>query len=640
MALPNPSSRKPTASEVAEWAISRIGKRLDVDGYYGAQCWDLPNYIFKRYWGFFTSGNAIAMAWYRYPSGFKFYRNTPDFVPKPGDMAVWGTGSFNNGVGHTAVVVGPSTKSYFYSVDQNWFGANSWNGSPAAKVKHTYNGISGFVRPPYQAEVKKPTTPPPSKPNPTPTPPKVDTTPKNTTEQTKPIIKEVKMVKYTAFSSILDQKLEYNNHHVVFGDVLTKPKGIFIKESQHMRSVEEIYIQRNKYTDITEYPHVFVDREMVWTCRPSDRAAPEHPDWLVLEICGGQTESKHQYMLNQIRAIIYGVWMLGWSDIELSKTTIKADENIWRTMKDLINYDLIINGIPDKSKYEDVEKKIIEMYLNRDKLMTETIYETTTKATIKVNPKQTTVDNPTNKQTTTAPKKSVAPAPAKPSIVVEKSRYTFQQALDKQMSRGMPQKSYNWGWGNASRSETSKYMNPTTVWNDAVQRYQMLNLGKYQGIPVSKLNEILKGKGTLSGQGKAFADGCKKYNINEIYLISHAFLESGNGTSNFASGRYGAYNYFGIGAYDNNPNYAMTFAKNQGWTTPSKAIVGGAKFVRNDYINKGQNTLYRMRWNPKEPATHQYATAIEWCSHQATNISALYKKIGLKGMYYIQDKYK
>ena len=70
------------------------------------------------------------------------------------------------------------------------------------------------------------------------------------------------------------------------------------------------------------------------------------------------------------------------------------------------------------------------------------------------------------------------------------------------MAYGKPQKSYNC-WGNASRAETSKYMNPTTIWNSSTQRYQMLDLGKYQGIPVSKLNKILKGKGTLSGQGKA-----------------------------------------------------------------------------------------------------------------------------------------
>lgn len=70
----------------------------------------------------------------------------------------------------------------------------------------------------------------------------------------------------------------------------------------------------------------------------------------------------------------------------------------------------------------------------------------------------------------------------------------------------------------------------------------MLDLGKYQGISVSKLNKILKGKGTLSGQGKVFAEGCKKNNINEIYLIAHAFLESAYGRSNFTSGRNGAYN--------------------------------------------------------------------------------------------------
>ncbi len=48
----------------------------------------------------------------------------------------------------------------------------------------------------------------------------------------------------------------------------------------------------------------------------------------------------------------------------------------------------------------------------------------------------------------------------------------------------------------------------------------------------------------------------------------------------------GAYNYFGIGAFDNDPDYAMTFAKNKGWTSSAKAIMGGASFVRKDYINK------------------------------------------------------
>ncbi|MDU5197758.1 MAG: N-acetylglucosaminidase, partial [Enterobacter sichuanensis] len=526
-------------------------------------------------------------------------------------------------------------KRYFTSVDQNWRNANGYTGSPGSLEKHTYYGISGFVRPPYHAETKKP-----SKASSTPSKPSSDNTPKNTKEQTKPIIKEVTKVSYTSFAYDLDDKLEYIYHYMVEGQKsIGKVKGIYIKESTHMRSVEELYLQRNKYVNEDEYPHVYIDRERVWTPRPDSEEAPEHPGWLVMEVCGGQTESKRQFMLNQIRALIYGVWLLSWSKIKLSESSIKADPNIWRSMKDLINYDLIKNGIPDESKYKEVEKKIIGLYLNRDKLQTETITTTTTKMKIKVKGK-TSVDNPTQNNTTSKDGKSVSKTPTKPRVVVEKSKYTFQQALNAQMAHGMPQKSYSWGWGNASRSQTSKYMNPTTIWNSSTQRYQMLDLGKYQGISVSKLNKILKGKGTLSGQGKAFADGCKKYNVNEIYLIAHAFLESGYGRSNYASGRYGIYNYFGISAYDNNPDASIAYARRQGWTSPRNGIIGGAKFVRKQYFNKGKNTLYRMRWNPKNPGYMQYATAIEWCNFQATTISSLYKKVGLKGMYYIRDKYR
>lgn len=36
MGLPSPKKRKPTASEVAAWAKSVIGKRINIDGRYGA----------------------------------------------------------------------------------------------------------------------------------------------------------------------------------------------------------------------------------------------------------------------------------------------------------------------------------------------------------------------------------------------------------------------------------------------------------------------------------------------------------------------------------------------------------------------------------------------------------------------------
>lgn len=624
MGLPNPKTRKPTASEVVEWAKSNIGKRINIDNYRGSQCWDTPNFIFKRYWGFVTWGNAKDMANYRYPKGFRFYRYSSGFVPEPGDIAVWHPGNGIGSDGHTAIVVGPSNKSYFYSVDQNWVNSNSWTGSPGRLVRHPYVSVTGFVRPPYSKDTSKPSstdTSSASKAN--------DST--ITGEAKKPQFKEVKTVKYTAYSNVLDKEEHFIDHIVVMGDERSDIQGLYIKESMHMRSVDELYTQRNKFISDYEIPHLYVDREATWLARPTNFDDPRHPNWLVIEVCGGQTDSKRQFLMNQIQALIRGVWLLSGTDKELSETTLKVDLNIWRSMKDLINYDLIKQGIPDDAKYEQVKKKMLETYIKRDILTRENIKEVTTKTTIRISDK-TSVDSASTRGPTASDEK--------PSIVTEKSPFTFQQALDRQMSRGNPKKSHTWGWANATRAQTSSAMNVKRIWESNTQCYQMLNLGKYQGISVSALNKILKGKGTLDGQGKAFAEACKKNNINEIYLIAHAFLESGYGTSNFASGRYGAYNYFGIGAFDNDPDYAMTFAKNKGWTSPAKAIMGGASFVRKDYINKGQNTLYRIRWNPKNPATHQYATAIEWCQHQASTIAKLYKQIGLKGIYFIRDKYK
>ncbi|SBA12064.1 mannosyl-glycoprotein endo-beta-N-acetylglucosaminidase [Staphylococcus aureus] len=624
MGLPNPKTRKPTASEVVEWAKSNIGKRINIDNYRGSQCWDTPNFIFKRYWGFVTWGNAKDMANYRYPKGFRFYRYSSGFVPEPGDIAVWHPGNGIGSDGHTAIVVGPSNKSYFYSVDQNWVNSNSWTGSPGSLVRHPYVSVTGFVRPPYSKDTSKPSstdTSSASKAN--------DST--ITGEVKKPQFKEVKTVKYTAYSNVLDKEEHFIDHIVVMGDERSDIQGLYIKESMHMRSVDELYTQRNKFISDYEIPHLYVDREATWLARPTNFDDPRHPNWLVIEVCGGQTDSKRQFLLNQIQALIRGVWLLSGIDKNLSETTLKVDPNIWRSMKDLINYDLIKQGIPDNAKYEQVKKKMLETYIKRDILTRENIKEVTTKTTIRISDK-TSVDSASTRGPT--------PSDEKPSIVTETSPFTFQQALDRQMSRGNPKKSHTWGWANATRAQTSSAMNVKRIWESNTQCYQMLNLGKYQGISVSALNKILKGKGTLDGQGKAFAEACKKNNINEIYLIAHAFLESGYGTSNFANGRYGAYNYFGIGAFDNDPDYAMTFAKNKGWTSPAKAIMGGASFVRKDYINKGQNTLYRIRWNPKNPATHQYATAIEWCQHQASTIAKLYKQIGLKGIYFTRDKYK
>ncbi|MBO1278279.1 glucosaminidase domain-containing protein [Staphylococcus haemolyticus] len=577
-----------------------------------------------------------------YPNtSWKIYANTPSFIPKPGDVAVWTYGW----AGHTAIVVGPSDKKHFRCVDQNWYGANQYRGSVAAYVNHDYSGRGGslyFVRPPYKSEPKKPTPKPtePDKPKDTNT-----TTPTTKPEEkeTKTVVKEVKEVKFTVDD--VDTKFPaFIPHRIAKGkDRGRSPKKVLIRDAGTMCSVLDLYTTRRKYIRTSELPHYYIDRNYIWQPRYEQIEVPSAPDCLVIEVCGDYSDSKNDFILNEIHAMIYLIGRMKFHSIPMKQSSFIIESEYWRTILEHGAWDTVTKGQPSKKVEDKTIEALINLYQNREKLLNDIPSDKVSKRKIKVevskDDETTSTSNDKPKDTNTSTSKTTSVKKKQPTVTVVYSKYTYNSALNIQMARA-PQVNYGSGWYNASRSATSAAMNNATIWNNSKMRYQMLNLGKYQGIPVSKLNQILRGKGTLSGQGQAFADGCKKYNINEIYLIAHAFLESGYGRSNFASGRYGAYNYFGIGAYDYNPNYAMTLAKSYGWTTPAKAIIGGAKFVRKGYIDNGQQTLYRMRWNPQSPGNHQYATDINWCKHQANTIYNLYSQIGMKGEYFIRDRYK
>lgn len=189
----------------------------------------------------------------------------------------------------------------------------------------------------------------------------------------------------------------------------------------------------------------------------------------------------------------------------------------------------------------------------------------------------------------------------------------------------------NGKWVNASASQIKKYFVPSEA-NINQYKYQFLNLASLAGISESEAKEYLKNKGILSGKEATFIEAAKANNINEIYLMAHACLETGNGKSKLATGvNYKGtvvYNMFGIHAYDSDPiGQGSAYAYKMGWTTPEKAILGGAKFISTNYINNfpyNQDTLYEMRWNPANPGDHQYATDIAWAIKQAAWIEKIY----------------
>lgn len=225
-------------------------------------------------------------------------------------------------------------------------------------------------------------------------------------------------------------------------------------------------------------------------------------------------------------------------------------------------------------------------------------------------------------------------------------------------------------WVNASRDDVRYFLNPNNFINDEKQKFQFLDLSRTSNATVSLINSYLNGKGILEGQGQAFIDASDTHGVSDVYLLSHALLETGNGTSALANGvKVGknsagklelvtpsnkdrlhniktAYNMFGIGAVDGNAHEGGAFrAYQEGWFTPREAIVGGASFIGNSYIKAGQNTLYKMRWNPKSMdelgyPSHQYATDVGWASKQIYTMYNLYQELGIRNIFLDVPEYR
>ncbi|MEW4309158.1 SH3 domain-containing protein [Rossellomorea marisflavi] len=186
-------------------------------------------------------------------------------------------------------------------------------------------------------------------------------------------------------------------------------------------------------------------------------------------------------------------------------------------------------------------------------------------------------------------------------------------------------------WKNATAADTLYNLDPSNVKFGSKEYYQFLKLSLPANLSASEINQkILKGKGVLEGKGQAFVDAANKYKVNEIYLLSHALHETGNGTSKLAQGiKVGnkvVYNMYGYGAFDScAEKCGAETADEYKWYTPEAAIIGGAQIISQDYIYRpgfGQDTIYKMRWTPG--VKHQYATDVGWASKQVDSFYDMY----------------
>ena len=167
-------------------------------------------------------------------------------------------------------------------------------------------------------------------------------------------------------------------------------------------------------------------------------------------------------------------------------------------------------------------------------------------------------------------------------------------------------------WYQAAPSLVAYYMDPRNFLNEK-------DLFQFEALihdPATQTEEAVAqilegtfmggGKTTLGPDGtqisyaKAFVLAASSANVSVFHLVTRCIQEVGRNGSDTSLGTYsgfeGYYNFFSIGANTGGRD-GMIYAKNQGWDTPYKAILGGAIFISGGYISVGQNTPYFQKFS-------------------------------------------
>ncbi|SES73721.1 cadherin-like beta sandwich domain-containing protein [[Clostridium] polysaccharolyticum] len=221
-------------------------------------------------------------------------------------------------------------------------------------------------------------------------------------------------------------------------------------------------------------------------------------------------------------------------------------------------------------------------------------------------------------------------------------------------------------WVTASKAAIEYYMDPRNfLTTDGIFQFEYLGYEpeyqKESGVESILKNTVLShavygftdGEGTKQNitYGKTFIEAANYSKVNPFHLATRVKQEvvTAKGLSSSATGLLkgyqGYYNFYNIGAtHSTAPNGAvingLKYAKTGGslseankaaflipWNSPYNAIVGGAKYIGNNYIVRGQNTVYLQKFNLSSYNTfgHQYMANVEAAKSEAQKTYAAYQ---------------
>ena len=207
-----------------------------------------------------------------------------------------------------------------------------------------------------------------------------------------------------------------------------------------------------------------------------------------------------------------------------------------------------------------------------------------------------------------------------------KESYSYNYATDEYYRHS---KEINWWY--ASPEAIAYYMDPRNYLNSK-NIFTFESLSYESSFQTSGIVDKILGNSFMPNLYKkyssnpytdAFIEAAGTYNVSPIHLASRVLQEQGINGSSTGLGTYKGYenifNFYNIKAVGNDPSVALLWAKGgvdgtltsygRPWDSPYKSIIGGAKFLSEDYISIGQNTLYFEKFDVSRSNgyyTHQY----------------------------------
>ena len=200
-------------------------------------------------------------------------------------------------------------------------------------------------------------------------------------------------------------------------------------------------------------------------------------------------------------------------------------------------------------------------------------------------------------------------------------------------------KTYDNGtWLCASDKAIKSQMDPRNILNEE-NIFQFKELSYVENAQtIEGVNEITTGT-FLEGESiaNALIQAGKNANLDPYFIASRLIQEQGRDGTTLSKGyQYNekiVYNPFNIRAVGNSSKEiienAARYAYEQGWDTLEKAIIGGVEFLKEGYINVGQNTLYLQKFDvvnqDGELYTHQYMQNLMAPQSEASNMLEIYQ---------------